>query len=505
MKKLFALLFTAFTIAGASAADRITLLITVTNAPTTNGMTLVVNAVTRTWQTNASATTIATNATKNGSATNLFNHLAAFPFASMTLQPMPGTNQVQLIGNVGQAMVASAAGNWATLSLSTQTVTTLVAVRVPISSEPTASQRTNIANGLVRGINDFSSQPFTNIVGYLSRLSAPKLTNGINFGNAFSSPGSGTSSESFGANAGASGDFGLAVGNGAAATAKYSVALGYLANVTAPGTNGLALGIATSVTAESAQAVGNGASATALNASSFGFFAAATGTNSTAIGNQAAASQEQSIALGQLASAAHANAIAIGTSAATTATNQVRLGDSSYSVSVPGTLNVTGTSTLGTTTAKITNSTFAGTIYGLTNGVLYGTGLKTAAITNATFYQTNSSTGIWAYTRANNTSLANGNNAGVDFGTAVLIKIKAGPTAAFAICGIAGGQDGRIFILHNSIAQNMTIANDSGVDPVPANRILTQTGADISTTGIGVVGLHYDSEDSRWIVDFIQQ
>jgi hypothetical protein len=127
-----------------------------------------------------------------------------------------------------------------------------------------------------------------------------------------------------------------------------------------------------------------------------------------------------------------------------------------------------------------------------------------STITRATLTEENYSTGIFGHTRANNTSLANGNNAGVDFGEKVYVKLKAGPTGAFAICGIDGGADGRMLIIDNSIAQNMTIANDSGVEPVAANRIYTRTGSDVVTTGQGVVTLIYDSEDSRWILVSVQ-
>jgi uncharacterized lipoprotein YmbA len=121
-------------------------------------------------------------------------------------------------------------------------------------------------------------------------------------------------------------------------------------------------------------------------------------------------------------------------------------------------------------------------------------------IQNSTLALTNTVSGAWQYSRTNVSSLANGSNAGLDFGGKVYVKIKAGPTGAFAINGIAGGADGRVLIIDNSIAQNMTIANDSGTDPVAANRIYTRTGADVTTAGQGVVTLIYDSEDSRWIV-----
>lgn len=141
----------------------------------------------------------------------------------------------------------------------------------------------------------------------------------------------------------------------------------------------------------------------------------------------------------------------------------------------------------------------------LTATALSGVAISSSTVTDSTLTGsiiagTNAVTGSMRYTRANHTSLANGNNAGVDFGTKVFSKIKAGPTAAFAICGITGGTDGRELILWNATGFNMTISHDSGVEPTAANRIYTATGADVVTTANGSARLIYDSEDSRWLL-----
>lgn len=76
-----------------------------------------------------------------------------------------------------------------------------------------------------------------------------------------------------------------------------------------------------------------------------------------------------------------------------------------------------------------------------------------------------------------------------------------GPTSAFTINGISAGRDGRICILQNGTSQTMTIANDSGGDPTPGNRIYTGTGADmVITNNPGIVWLVYDGSSSHWIV-----
>ncbi len=76
-----------------------------------------------------------------------------------------------------------------------------------------------------------------------------------------------------------------------------------------------------------------------------------------------------------------------------------------------------------------------------------------------------------------------------------------GPSAAFTVNGLDGqpNRDGKFLLLLNYTGQNMTIAHDSGVDPVAGNRIYTMTGADVATTGNGSAILIYSASASRWI------
>jgi hypothetical protein len=104
----------------------------------------------------------------------------------------------------------------------------------------------------------------------------------------------------------------------------------------------------------------------------------------------------------------------------------------------------------------------------------------------------------------NLSTLSTGNNAGVDAGTAINIRIASGPGGAFTINGITGGFAGRPVTFFNRTGFNMTFANDSGVDPVATNRIYTLTGADISTTGDGAVKVVYSISDLRWLVESIR-
>lgn len=166
---LFLFAFFAFFAAIPTHADstRISALVTITNAPTTAGQTLTVNSSTRTWTNNPAlnpAIYIRTNATIGGSMTNLFLHLAQYPFATTLTETKSGTNAIKLQAALDQALTVTASGGWASVTYTTQLVTTpfTVPVRVPFDVE-TATNAAQIAELLLKGLNDYStSRAFTN-------------------------------------------------------------------------------------------------------------------------------------------------------------------------------------------------------------------------------------------------------------------------------------------------------------------------------------------------------
>lgn len=105
--------------------------------------------------------------------------------------------------------------------------------------------------------------------------------------------------------------------------------------------------------------------------------------------------------------------------------------------------------------------------------------------------------GDFALRRAN-LALVNGANDDIAIGERSFIRIT-GPTGAFSISSIASPADGKLLVIQNTTTQAMTITNAAGTGTA-ANRILTQSGADMVTTGVGVFLLIYSSPDSRWIV-----
>jgi len=71
--------------------------------------------------------------------------------------------------------------------------------------------------------------------------------------------------------------------------------------------------------------------------------------------------------------------------------------------------------------------------------------------------------------------------------------------AATVLTGIAGGRDGNFIILYNPNAFNLTIANQHASSDA-ANRFLTCTGSDATSTEACTAMLIYSSTDSRWIL-----
>lgn len=158
-----------------------------------------------------------------------------------------------------------------------------------------------------------------------------------------------------------------------------------------------------------------------------------------------------------------------------------------------------GTITVGSlSVSRLNNGTDASdTAFWRGDGVwsgLVGTG------TNLTLTGTNTVNSILDFSPFANTSLANGANAAVSVGTNVYVKVS-GPSSAFTLNGIANGISGRMIVIQNSTGQSMTIANDSGVEPVSANRIYTGAGGDLTLTNNPLfVTFIYDSALGHWNV-----
>jgi hypothetical protein len=94
--------------------------------------------------------------------------------------------------------------------------------------------------------------------------------------------------------------------------------------------------------------------------------------------------------------------------------------------------------------------------------------------------------------------LANGNNDNVVIGSRSFVRIT-GPSAGFTIRGIMAGLDGQRVVVYNPTVQNMTV-NHEDAGSTAANRIRTNTGAAVATTGEGTMEFIYDLAQARWVL-----
>jgi hypothetical protein len=521
MKRFFPILcLLVVLLAGVARAGTIvTATVTVTNtAGTTNGQTITVNGDLRTWTNSVPfpSSQILTNNSIGGCATNLYLAAAAYPFVNLSLAQL--TNGITLLTAPNAGVTVTLSPGWGLVVYSTNQLQTAITLRLPITVEISTVQ-TNLATQIAQALESCtyglsSNAPFftnitllieqatltisgnrvftgtniytnvysiwyggtisnalaisgtvarlTNGLWFAATLSSPIMTNGVNYGNAFSSPGSGGFSEQFGAFSSASGFLSSAFGNSAFAIFASATAIG----AGSQATNFQSTALGSGALSGGSSSIALGASSTALgsNAVAVGNSAQANGTNSTALGTLTSASGLNSTAVGDAATAAFDNSTAIGQGATTTAANQNVIGNSSQSTIIPGGLQA---------------GTISNAVFGSTNNFPKGSDI--------------------AFGRFALSSIANGNNAGVVVGTNVFAEIS-GPTGVFTINGIAGGRDGKAVILLNRTTQNMTIAHDSGVDPTAANRIYCLTAADKTITGNSAALLIYSSNVSRWIV-----
>lgn len=525
----FLILLCVSTPAFGQATNRISLTIVVTNVPVT-GNNLVVNANTRTWTNASTASTILTNLVSTaGSATNLYNNIASFPYSGGISPRWLTETSIVLYAPLGAALSASQVGAWSILTLSTQSAPNTFTALWPLENIIVASNRTNQGSAFVYGLSQFSTNAFSTnstatsnyitkgaspeqfitsplrITGTLRATSQLLATNGftsgltninpvssntVNYGNAIRSEGSGGNSLQVGSNAVASGSLSVALGNSALSGGPNSLAIGTGAIATNSST--VAIGVSSLATNSGGTAIGQSAIARGAQATAIGYSSAATGDNGTAVGagatsrdngstfginsearsNNAAAfgpaafaSHISALALGSSSSATHSNSTVLGSGATSTGSNQVLLGTSSMWIQSPG--------------------IFAGNKH-----------------TNTTFTGTNIINGQVVYTPASVTTLANGYNSAVAVNQSYVRY--SGPTGAYTNVGFsaANKMDGRRHLLQfSNPGLSFTILHDSGLDSGDTNRIYTGTGALLNSTNNPVfVEIIRDEAVDRWRV-----
>ncbi len=497
MKKIILLvLFGLLALCGHAQQTITTITVTITNAPTTNGGTIVVNGATRTWTNSitTNATQILTNSTVLGSVSNL---AAAYQanIVSQCRVVTNSTNSVNFQSDAGAALTITLTGTWGSTSTNISTLTNAMVVRVPRSAIG-VYERSNSANGIIgllngpegtnvidqtataasglvgttntqniSGIKNFSSAGGLNgNVGNITNgvFTSPALVNGSNSGLPFRSPGGGTGSEQFGLGASAKTNNATAFGASALASNTTSSAYGHLA---------LSAGIGSLAAGESATALLEGDTAIGANSFAQGTFATALGQgfavghNATALGAGSIANADNATAVGMSANASFANSTALGYQSTATVANQLMLGTASQFVQFPGNELHTGNST------------------------------------NLTAVGTNAINAIFTGPRFVNTSLANGQNQDVELGTNMTTQFS-GLTAAFTTAGFVNPIADRYSFALNPTTNTWTIENDSGFESTPARRIYTGTGANVVLSSNSWALFNYDANVSRWRLVF---
>lgn len=481
MKRLL-LLFFLLSASGAFAASTeiITAHITITNAPLGNTNTITYNATTRSWTNSVSSSPSTLIQQTNSipySVTNLWLQLGTYPVSVIHRFTNTAT-AVSVVGGIGQAMTVSVTPGWATVAYQTNTVgLPNYVVRVPFNLEGLQDQ-TNIASGVLAimdrttnafGTNWLSMSNFvtlstaqavgnkiitnsllhlsgltaaTNISGEVTWFTNGQWTNGTLYAataRGLSVPGTGAQTIDIGStfSGGATNDLANAIGWNSLAGGYGSIAFGHGAKVLTE--RGIAIGIAAKINL-------------AANEGNYGM----------ALGGLTDVEADYGIALGYDANVSeyHTNSMAIGAQVTTTKTNQIQLGLSTHTTSIRGIAEV----------SRITAAHFNG------------------AWTN----QAKMSEPAFSFT-----TLGNGNNIAISFGSNAFVRLDGSITIDSSICGIVGGYDGVRYLVENNTGFGVTFAQNT-VDPTPANRIVNYTGTDYALVDGGFLELIYDAAESRW-------
>jgi hypothetical protein len=452
MKRLIQFTVMAIALAfQAYAVDLITATVTVTNTPS-NGNTLTVNGSARTWKTSVvtASTDILIASGIGPTATNLYNQVAAYGFSGPLTLARSSTNAITLRGIPGQSMTLSSSGTWATITYATNTITDSYVFRVPFTTEALNAQ-TNIASLALVSLRDWATNSLTlttAMQNFADTKTSQTLSNKTLSTGTYVKAGTITN------------------------TAVEQITLKYRSSsdIGADGYNGI-------------------------------YFTKNAGGDPWIIAPDSAGKPS-------LYNANATNPPVLAADYTPQPQNLLNLLIASNTYGGKAYANTwTGTNTF----TRITNSTIVGStlsqassidgyVSALTNGYWMSGGITNGTLTNTTIYGTHSMVGSQAYTRTSHTSLASGNNSAIDFGTGTYAVISSGPSAAFAIAGVANGANGRVYIIHNATSYTMSVLNDSGVDPTAGNRIYTNTGTDVSFSGASTIVIIYDSTLSRWVL-----
>ena len=441
------------------AATRKALQIDVSTNPSNND-TLVINGVTRTWKTSVTnpATEIAIAGSAALSKTKLFLQIAANPYTGPLILQSVDADSIKLTAQVDGALTYSQTGTtWATFTLSTLTVVSAYNVRMPISVEP-ATTRVTIANDLVTamasatgafGTSDAHMANFASLTGTQTVTGKSLQTGNIDS---------------------------LTIRNGSTDN-NTSIELTDYQGIHFNDLN-------------------NGARRYTFRPNNAGlpsvFATASSATANTSVALSDALLTTNADALLNVSSADNryvrltaANTV---TGAITTSANITATGVSTFS-------NINASTINGSTIA--TAASIGGTIGALTGGTIGSSTLTSPTMTGVV---TISNAGHLVTGRYDDTTVTSG-NAILNPYNASFVKLT-GMVNDVYLVGVQGGIDGRILIIYNPHSSyNIDVWHESSLSSTAANRIISNTEANISGVGgVQMITLIYDAGASRWIL-----
>lgn len=536
----------------AAAADtQITAYVTLTNTPAGPPTNIVLNigaADTRTWTNGVvtPSTSIQITNSTAASVTNLIGHLVAYPVYSagagspqlVVNYSATNTSALEFIAPLNTNLSVSFGGNWATVYYRTSTFSTANPILTQTNAM-SANARTNAANALVNllgaitdsinvipiGIKWLRNYADTNTAQVLGNKTfiAPSLLGGT-AGNLTGLSGTNAALTNVVlvvvdlSRVGSLSGYATAITNG-----QFWSNLFYYVNLISPNLSNATLTGATTLDGSSLSLVGLGlnnlvtlsSTSTIASANAAIAFQRARGTNvplqNTALGAitwsgwlgasyGAGASIQAKASMDWADTNGPAN-IFFSTTPSNTTTRVVR-----FTIGAEGTITVASDLIVSGTnySRSITATNLVGLGGSLSNFIfasLIGTNFM---VRDATLTGTNTLNGDLAYGRFSNTSMINGNNAGILIGTNVIVELS-GATTIAQYAGFVASRDGdtRMIRMDGAITNIIVDANDGvwSPDGTSANRIVTGTGsALILTNKPSWAEVTYRAASSRWEV-----
>jgi len=456
-----------------ATTSRVSGTLTVTNVPSAGDTIQVNSSAVRYWVAalGVPSTNIVIGSDEGYCATNVLAHAGLYPWGGGVWTAQSDTNVLQFTALPGEALTITVGGTWGSLVMSTQSVVTTKGVVVPFSAISGVSVRTNIADQLTSDLEDYSNVSFSTGTTLLSQyldLSTSQTVSGAKGITNVASSFAGT----------------ILDGSTLAKTdidyATNAVGIHFYDDTPARR-------FAIAPNPDGHPSIYNIASS---EASGLAGIPANYTPNDETILNALIGDYRY----GQLSE----DNTWLGVNQFTTITNSTLVDVTITNALISGEIGYILLGTLESVDlqdAAIYDAiSISGYVDLLHDGSWTNAALTTVTTTNLTVEDD------LMLPRTDVTSLTTGDNAACAFSDAVYVRISSGPTGDFTIHGIAGGTDGRVIVVQNDLGYHMTLADESGIDATPANRIQTQTDEDVTLELRGIVTLIYDGSASRWVL-----